>query len=281
MSEHRVQQGDCLLSLAKEHGFDWETLWNHPDNAELKRQREDPNALKPGDVVAIPERREKQEDASGESRTQFRRTGALARLRLEIHAVPGPAGGGATQSDESASDTSTQTDSGETRQSGGGATQSDESASVTSTQTDSGETRQSEDASGGGSQEPAEPEPLADAPFTLDAEGAIQEGSTDSDGRIDVTVPAAARRAELVLSPGTADERRLTLLIGGLDPATEITGVKQRLANLGFPAGDESDGAETPELERALSAFQQHCELEVTGRIDDTTRDRLVEEHGS
>ena len=255
MSEHRVQQGDCLLSLAKEHGFDWETLWNHPDNAELKRQREDPNALKPGDVVAIPERREKQEDASGESRTQFRRTGALARLRLEIHAVPGPAGGGATQSDEST----------------GG----------TSTQTDSGETRQSEDASGGGSQEPAEPEPLADAPFTLDAEGAIQEGSTDGDGRIDVTVPAAARRAELVLSPGTADERRLTLLIGGLDPATEITGVKQRLANLGFPAGDESDGAETPELERALSAFQQHCELEVTGRIDDTTRDRLVEEHGS
>lgn len=260
MPEHRVTQGDCLLSLAQEHGFDWETLWNHPDNAELKRRREDPNALKPGDVVAIPERQEKQETASGESRTQFRRKGALARLRLEIHAVPGPAaGGGATRSGEGADGASTR--GGE----GGSATQAGGGGSGDS----------------GGSQAPAEPEPLADTPFTLDAEGAVQEGRTDGEGRLDVPVPAAARRAALVLAPGTPRERRLTLLLGGLDPAAEITGVKQRLANLGFPAGDEGDGAETPELERALSAFQQHCGLEVTGELDDATRDRLVEEHGS
>ncbi|MBN2170813.1 MAG: peptidoglycan-binding protein [Candidatus Krumholzibacteriota bacterium] len=267
MPEHRVTQGDCLLSLAKEHGFSWETLWNHPDNAELKRLRKDPNALKPGDVLVIPERRDKQEDAAGEAKTQFRRTGALARLRLEILAVPTPAsgasgtqeGGGETQQSEGGGGSATQQGGGE----GGGATQ------------------QSEGGDGGGAQAPAEPEPLADTAFTLDAGGSIQEGNTDGEGRIDVPVPAGARQAELVLSPGTPDERRLTLLLGGLDPAAEVTGVKQRLANLGFPAGDESDGAETPELEQALSAFQQHCELEVTGRIDDTTRDRLVEEHGS
>jgi len=53
---HVVQQGECLSSIARKFGFkDWHVLYDHPANAELKKRRPNPNALLPGDLVAIPE----------------------------------------------------------------------------------------------------------------------------------------------------------------------------------------------------------------------------------
>jgi hypothetical protein len=43
-----IADGNQLESFAK--------VWNDPDNAELRKRREVPHALLPGDVVAIPER---------------------------------------------------------------------------------------------------------------------------------------------------------------------------------------------------------------------------------
>jgi N-acetylmuramoyl-L-alanine amidase len=57
MPNHNVVQGDCVLSIAEQYGFFWETVWNHPSNAELKKKREDPAILYPGDVVFVPEKR--------------------------------------------------------------------------------------------------------------------------------------------------------------------------------------------------------------------------------
>jgi hypothetical protein len=42
MPLHDVAQGDCLLSIAEQYGFFWETLWEHPRNAELKQTRKRP-----------------------------------------------------------------------------------------------------------------------------------------------------------------------------------------------------------------------------------------------
>ena len=84
MAEHEVQQGECMESIAEKHGFFWETLWNHSENAELKDLRQDPNVLLPGDVVQIPEKTEKEEDCATGELHRFLRKGVPAVLRLRL-----------------------------------------------------------------------------------------------------------------------------------------------------------------------------------------------------
>ena len=56
---HTVVQGEYLSLIALRFGFrDQRVIWDHPDNAELKRRRKNPNVLFPGDVVVIPDRAE-------------------------------------------------------------------------------------------------------------------------------------------------------------------------------------------------------------------------------
>lgn len=53
---HTVKQGENLSRIARQHGFtDWRALYQHPDNAELRRLRPNPDVLLPGDEVHIPD----------------------------------------------------------------------------------------------------------------------------------------------------------------------------------------------------------------------------------
>lgn len=54
--EHRVQQGECLESIAHAVGAGWKDIWELPENAELRRTRKAPNVLLPGDVVHVPDK---------------------------------------------------------------------------------------------------------------------------------------------------------------------------------------------------------------------------------
>lgn len=55
---HKVVQGDCIESIAAKHGLEPDAIWEHADNASLRDTRSR-FALFPGDVVFVPERREK------------------------------------------------------------------------------------------------------------------------------------------------------------------------------------------------------------------------------
>jgi N-acetylmuramoyl-L-alanine amidase len=88
-SNYEVRQGECMESVAYEQGFFWETLWKLPENAGLKQQRQDPNALLAGDKVYVPTKREKQESGGTEQRYRFRRRGVPSRLHIILKKADG------------------------------------------------------------------------------------------------------------------------------------------------------------------------------------------------
>ena len=52
-----VKQGDHLSVLAEHFGFhDYRIIWDHPENAELKKLRKNPHVLFPGDCIIVPDR---------------------------------------------------------------------------------------------------------------------------------------------------------------------------------------------------------------------------------
>jgi N-acetylmuramoyl-L-alanine amidase len=125
-----------------------------------------------------------------------------------------------------------------------------------------------------------EHEPRANVPYVLDIDGRLIDGETDADGRIEASIPPDARRGRLILEPGTLDETIIPLELGHLNPLDTLSGVRHRLTNLGYDCGDAED-AEDPDFQAALRAFQEDHGLTVTGEIDQQTRARLRELHGS
>jgi len=120
-----------------------------------------------------------------------------------------------------------------------------------------------------------EDEPRGNEDYTLDIDGEEQEGTTDPEGKIDVFIPPDATRARITFTE-SGDEYDLDL--GKLDPITELSGVQKRLKNLGFYNG-RFDGEMNPALEEAIRIFQTKYDIEVTGELDETTREKIREVH--
>ncbi len=126
-------------------------------------------------------------------------------------------------------------------------------------------------------------EPLKDAPFVIDGLGKRIEGRSDGDGKITFEAPIHVREARV-----TFYEVHLVFIvrIGDLDPVDEDSGVRQRLAHLGFDgwALGEAAGLPRPPSESgdadAIRAFQRASGLEDTGVADEATRDALRKAHG-
>lgn len=266
-TDYLVETGDCVSSIAYENGFFWETIWNHPKNANLKSERKDPNILKEGDVVFVPDLTVKQLDRATDKRHTFVRKGAPAKLRFRIMEEPKP-----NQSKPAAG---TSASGG-----GGGSTFLDKAASgaqqAIGLPAASGSTKEFEEPD----EEPTsiQDQPRKGVPYVLLIDGNVTTGKTDNDGRIELTIPPNARSGTLTLDPGTLKERVIPLNLGHLNPITDVSGVSQRLNNLGFPCGDGSD---EEALTGALKAFQEKSGLQVTGNVDDATRNKLRELHES
>ncbi len=89
---HTVDPGDSLSLLGERHRIPWQTIWEHPDNADLRRRRGNPNILHPGDRVFIPEPKPKEVSCAPNKSHRFRTSGAvwirIAVLGIDHQPVP-------------------------------------------------------------------------------------------------------------------------------------------------------------------------------------------------
>lgn len=248
--EYIVKDGDCLNSIAYQRGIFWETIWNDPLNAALKEKRKDPNIIKAGDRLFIREKKLKEYEKSSEQTHKFVLKGTPVKLHLRLLEEVPPEDNDAPP--PQASDRETD---------------SDALHAVTS------------DAERNAPPMERRDRPRANVPYLLIVDEKVIEGKSDSDGYIKHFIAPNARSARLLIEPGTPREREMPIRLGYLNPLSEISGIKHRLSNLGFPCG-ETDEQVTPELQSALRAFQKKYELPVTGEADRVTRDKLRELHG-
>lgn len=210
MPRYTVKQGDCIMSIAEDYGFLWETIWNYGDNAQLKKLRKDPNILFPGDIVVVPEKTPRVESASTDQLHKFVKkvTGAQVRLRLlDLKRRPRP-----------------------------------------------------------------------NLPYVAAVDGVTSTGRSDGDAYITINVKPNARELKLKVTDGPRTDE-YTLPLGAIDPIDQLSGVQQRLANLGYPCGSEQGLGDLTKT--ALRALQKEMNLDITGEPDEATRQALQQLHGS
>jgi hypothetical protein len=92
MTVHQVEQGDCMSSIAARYGLtDWHDVYDHPDNAELKDKRPNPNILAPGDEVVVPDLPRRWIRCGTEKNHRFVVPVPRAKLRIVIRSQTGEA----------------------------------------------------------------------------------------------------------------------------------------------------------------------------------------------
>jgi len=121
-----------------------------------------------------------------------------------------------------------------------------------------------------------EEKPRANEAYILEIDGDLSEGKTDKDGKVEIWIPPNAKEGRITFRD-SGEEYELEL--GELDPVTEITGVQARLSNLGFYEG-EIDGKMSEELENAIRDFQDNKDLDPTGKLDESFRQKLKKVYG-
>ena len=237
--DHTVQAGESIDSIAFDNGFFGETLWNHASNSNLKSTRKDPDILLPGDIVHIPDLREREESAASDKKHTYRRKGVPAKFVLILRKPSSKAGEKAELS--------------------GTGNPWDYEEPIAEIEPD---------------------EPDSDVPWHLYVDSVlIAEGTTDGEGKLEAKLSPGARQGILILHRGTPKERSIQLQFRHMDPVAELTGLCKRLVNLGYPCATDQTEV-TPGIAAAISQFQQANDLEVTGKPDDATRDKLVSLHG-
>jgi hypothetical protein len=87
---HVVAAGDCISSIGLKYGFFPETIWQAPENEELRTLRPNPNVLVAGDVVMIPDKQERTEKRGTDARHKFRRKGVPEVLRFQFFVAGEP-----------------------------------------------------------------------------------------------------------------------------------------------------------------------------------------------
>lgn len=196
--------GETTSSLAKKNGFFWKTIWEHPENAELRAKRKDPNVLYETDEIFIPDKEIKKVSKATEGEHVFRRKGEPSKIKMQMLRV--------------------------------------------------GKPRAGED-------------------YILEIDGKQTAGKTDGDGKLEHFIPGDAKNGKLIFKGGKEVH---ALRLGNLDPLDQISGVQQRLNNLGYNCGGEM-GKLGDKTKAAIKKFQVENKLNESGEPDAATKAKLEE----
>ena len=115
--------------------------------------------------------------------------------------------------------------------------------------------------------------PRKNEDYVLEIDDKQKTGKSDGEGVIEEWIPGNAKSGRLVLQGG---KEVIPLRLGDLNPVDEISGIQQRLNNLGFKCGSES-GEMDDQTRRALIRFQEAYKLEASGDRDAATIAKLRE----
>jgi Putative peptidoglycan binding domain len=121
-------------------------------------------------------------------------------------------------------------------------------------------------------------EPHANVDYQIKIDGSFHDGTTDGDGYLEEWIPPTARVAEVTLHLPESDEQYV-FNIGHQDPIDEAAGVQQRLRNLGYEC--EASGEWDDQTKMAIKLFQNAHDIEETGTMDDSTKSKLDQLHGT
>jgi hypothetical protein len=133
------------------------------------------------------------------------------------------------------------------------------------------------------------PRPNLDYVIVID--GNSRRGKTDANGAITQSIPPNAMTGKLTYAappsldmngnplPGKPKTLVMILQLGNLNPITEVSGFKARLANFGLYRGPIDENLDDA-TKQAISAFQTQQGLPVTGIADDATQQKLQSLHG-
>ncbi len=115
-----------------------------------------------------------------------------------------------------------------------------------------------------------EDKPRAGVPYRLEIDGMVKSGTTDGGGHVKETLPPGAQHGKLYVGTG-ATQDVYELEFGAVDPIDTPEGFAGRLKDLGYGTDD---------MPEAIRAFQKKKNLEITGEVNDATRDALKSEFG-
>jgi len=121
-------------------------------------------------------------------------------------------------------------------------------------------------------------EPRAGLAYQFEFSGGLIEGTTDTDGVLAVTISPDTRSGVLRVTEGK-DVEEYFLTFGKLNPLDEVSGIQQRLRNLGYDC--EMTGDLDEQTLSAVWSFRREKRLPDSSDVDDAFLSALHSAHGS
>jgi hypothetical protein len=126
-----------------------------------------------------------------------------------------------------------------------------------------------------------EGKPRKDLEYVLEIEGGkTHEDKVPGDGWIKKSVMPNAKKANLTLADKDGNKEIYEISLGKLDPIDDVRGAQQRLYNLGY-VYTELDGTIGSGTKASIREFQLDSDLDITGKLDAQTVDKLEKLHAS